>query len=171
MKHFLSLLALLGLLAPVEAQPLEKDHAEKMARGTELFKKHVRPLLTKHCLKCHGGETTEGELDLTDRDRLLKGGDHGPAIVSGEPKKSLLYVMTAHEKKPGMPYKEPKLSAEAIAHLAAWIEAGVPYDSPLVDRKDAATWIHKTIPPEARQHWAFQPIKTVTRRRSATRSG
>src|SRR5687767_7182124 len=30
------------LAAPAHAQPLEKDHAEKMARGTELFKKHVR---------------------------------------------------------------------------------------------------------------------------------
>jgi mono/diheme cytochrome c family protein len=161
MKHLLSCLAILGFLSPAWAQPLDMDHAEKMARGTDLFKKHVRPLFTQHCLKCHGDAKTEGELDLTDRDRLLKGGDHGPAVVPGDPKKSLLYAMTAHEKKPGMPYKEPKLSAEAIAHLASWIECGAPYDSPLVDRKDAAAWIHRKVPAEARRHWAFQPIKPV----------
>src|SRR5205814_2321847 len=102
----------------------------------------------------------EGELDITDRDRLLKGGDHGPAIVPGDPKKSLLYLMAAHEKKPAMPYKEPKLADETIRQIAAWIENGAPYDSPLVARKDTAAWIDKKITPEARQHWAYQPLKS-----------
>ncbi len=61
-----------------------------------------------------------------DRDRLLEGGDHGAAFVSGEPKKSLLFLMLAHEKKPGMPYKEAKLSDEIVRHFAAWIENGAP---------------------------------------------
>ena len=102
---------------------------------------------------------TKGELDITDRDRLLKGGDHGPAMVPGEPKKSLLYLMAAHDKKPAMPYKAPKLADETIRHIAAWIENGAPYDSPLVARKDSAAWIEKKIEPEAKLHWAFQPIK------------
>ena len=101
-----------------------------MARGTDIFKKHVRPVLINQCLKCHGGMETKGELDLSDRDRLLKGGDHGPAIVPGDPKKSLAYLMVAHEKKPGMPYKEPKLADETIRQFAAWIENLAPYDAP-----------------------------------------
>lgn len=158
MKH-LSFAVVCCTLAPALAQqPVDKDHAEKMTRGTEIFKKHVRPVLINQCLKCHGGAKTEGELDITDRDRLLKGGDHGPAVVSGEPKKSLLYMMATHEKKPGMPYKEPKLSDETIRQIAAWIENGAPYDSPLVARKETAAWIDKKITPEARQHWAYQPL-------------
>ena len=133
-----------------------------MARGTEIFKKHVRPVLVNQCFKCHGGETTEGELEITDRDRLLKGGEHGPAVVAGEPKKSLLYLMVAHEKKPAMPYKEAKLADETIRQFAAWIENGAPYDAPLVARKDAAAWTEKKVPPEARQHWAFQPLRRVS---------
>src|SRR3954451_7823091 len=128
MKHVPATLVLLYLLQPLAAQaPVEKDHAEKMARGTDIFKKSVRPVLVNQCLKCHGGEKTEGELDLTDRDRLLKGGDHGPAVVTGEPRKSLLFLMVAHEKKPGMPYKEPKLPADVVQQFAAWIDNAAPY--------------------------------------------
>ena len=149
--------------SPAAAQaPVEKDHAERMARGTVIFKQHIRPVLLGQCLKCHGGEETEAELDVTDRDKLVKGGEHGPAVVPGDPKKSLLYLMVAHEKKPAMPYKEAKLSDEAVRQFGAWIEDGAPYDAPLVPRKDAAAWTEKKVAPEARQHWAFQPLRRVS---------
>jgi hypothetical protein len=111
MKHFLPFVLVCGLVGPAAAQaPVEKHHAERMARGTAIFKQHVRPVLVGQCLKCHGGEKTEAELEVTDRDKLLKGGEHGPAVVPGDPKKSLLYLVVAHDKKPAMPYKEAKLS-------------------------------------------------------------
>ncbi|HEX3152845.1 MAG TPA: PSD1 and planctomycete cytochrome C domain-containing protein, partial [Gemmataceae bacterium] len=148
------------ICSSVSAQaPVEKDHAEKMARGKEIFQMHVRPVLVNQCLKCHGGEKTEAEFDLTDRERLLKGGDHGAAVVPFEPKKSLLYLMIAHEKKPAMPYKEPKLADDVVRQFAAWIENGAPYDAPLIARKDSGVWIDKKVSPEARQHWAYQPLK------------
>ena len=137
---------------------VDKDHAEKMARGLDLFKKHVRPTLVENCLKCHGGKTTEGELDISDRDRLLKGGNGGPAFVSGDAKKSLLFRMIDHEKKPFMPFESKKLPDETIRHIAAWIDNGAPFDAPLINRADATAWTKKTIAPEARQHWAFLPL-------------
>src|SRR5437660_458364 len=88
------------LSAQQKSLPVDKDHAEKMARGLDVFKKSVRPVLVQQCLKCHGGETTEGELDLTDRDRLLNGGNNGPAFISGDAKRSLVFKMVNHEKKP-----------------------------------------------------------------------
>lgn len=144
--------------AQTKGPPIDKDHAEKMARGLDIFKKHVRPVLVQQCLKCHGGETTEGELDLTDRDRLLKGGNGGPAFVSGDAKKSLLFRMVNHDKKPFMPYKGDKLSAETLKQFASWIDNGAPYDAPLITRDDATAWTRKVIDPAARQHWAFQPL-------------
>jgi Protein of unknown function (DUF1549)/Protein of unknown function (DUF1553)/Planctomycete cytochrome C len=162
MKSLLPLAIICCFFASAAAQaPLEKDHAEKMARGTEFFKKYVRPVLVNQCLKCHGGEKTEAELELTDRDKVLKGGEHGPAVTPGDPKKSLLYLMVAHEKKPAMPYKEPKLSEETVRHFAAWIENGAPYDAPLIVSKESAAWTDKKIPPDARQHWAYQKLKQV----------
>ena len=110
---------------------------------------------------------TEGEFDLSDRDRLLKGGDHGPAVVANDPGKSLLYLMVAHEKKPAMPYKEPKLADDVVRQFATWIENGAPYDSPLIARKDTGAWIEKNVSPEGRQHWAYQPLKEVHRRPSS----
>jgi mono/diheme cytochrome c family protein len=146
------------IAAQTKGLPVEKDHAEKMARGLAIFKAHVRPALVKHCLKCHGGTTTESEFDLTDRDRLLKGGHGGPAIVPGDAPKSLLFRAVNHEKKPGMPFKGEKLPAETLRHIAAWIENGAPYDAPLVKREDASAWTGRTITPESRQHWAYRPL-------------
>jgi mono/diheme cytochrome c family protein len=144
--------------AQTKGPPIDKDHAEKMARGLDIFKKHVRPVLVQQCLKCHGADVIEGELDITDRDRLLKGGNSGPAFVSGDAKKSLLLKMVNHEKKPFMPYKGDKLSVETLKQLAAWIDNGAPYDASLIKRDDATAWTRKVIDPAARQHWAFQPL-------------
>lgn len=145
------------------AQPknteVDKDHAAKMARGLDIFQKHVRPILIQQCLKCHGGTTTEGELDISDRDRLLKGGNGGPAFVSGDAEKSLLFRLVNHERKPFMPHEREKLPADTIKQIAAWIDNGAPYDAPLIKREDATAWTKKTIPPEAKQHWAFQPLQ------------
>src|SRR5262245_14168463 len=58
--------------------PVDRDHAAKMAQGTQVFKQHVRPVLEKTCLRCHGGKETEGELDINTRESLLKGGHSGP---------------------------------------------------------------------------------------------
>ena len=45
-----------------------------MKEGLELFKTHVRPLLTECCLNCHGGKSTKGDFDLSTRESLLKSG-------------------------------------------------------------------------------------------------
>ncbi len=146
-----------------EPKPLEvdKDHAAKMAKGTEIFKKHVRPVLAQHCVKCHGGEELEGGLNLTDRDKLLKGGNTGPAIVAGKAADSLLYQLVSRTKKPHMPFKGDKLPEETLNHIAAWIDHGAPYDQPLIAGAKTADWTQKVIAAEARQFWSFQPLKRV----------
>src|SRR5258708_8552639 len=77
-------------------QPVDPDHAAKMARGLELFKTHVRPILAERCLKCHGGKGTEAGLDIGDRDRLLRGGDSRPAVITGRGKDSLMIKLVPH---------------------------------------------------------------------------
>jgi len=146
----------------VHAQELKKDvdpdHAAKMAKGTELFKNSVRGILTQRCLKCHSGEKVEAEFDLGTRETMLKGGEGGPAVVPGNHKKSLLFQLVAHEKMPAMPHERPKMSAAEIAKIAEWIDLGAPFDKPLVGKDDAAAWTKKVVPPEAKKHWAFQPL-------------
>src|SRR6266511_4674452 len=66
------------------------------ARGAggddEFFENRIRPVLVEHCYKCHSAtsEKVEGGLLLDTREGVLKGGDTGPAIVAGDPEKSLL---------------------------------------------------------------------------------
>ena len=110
------------------AAPLDPNHAEKMARGLEVFGGGVKATLKEHCVKCHGGERIESEFDLTDRDRLLKGGALGAAVVPGKSAESLLYQVVAHSEEPHLPHEADKLPDAAIAQIAAWIDLGAPFD-------------------------------------------
>jgi cytochrome c553 len=151
---------LLALLAPssLAAAPpqLPADHAAQMSRGRELFKSHVRPVLLERCLKCHGGEKTRGGLDVTSREALLKGGDNGPVVVPHQAKASRLHQLAAHLDKPHMPPKGDRLTAEQLAHLAAWIDLGAPYDRPLVNKDTAKKAM--VVTDEDRRFWSFLPL-------------
>src|SRR4051812_10875984 len=105
-------------------------------------------VLETHCLDCHGGPSPRGGLDLTTREGLLKGGDSGPAVVPGDAKKSRLVLRVTHAEKPAMPFKRDRLADAQTALLAAWIDAGVPYDGPLVRREE--TW------------WSLRPLVRPT---------
>src|SRR5262245_65838915 len=76
------------------------EHAAQMAKGLEVFKKHVKPVLLAKCVRCHGGRDLEAELNLTDRDGLVKGGQSGPAIVPGQAKDSLVGQLDRPGRKP-----------------------------------------------------------------------
>jgi hypothetical protein len=141
--------------------PIDPDHAAKMARGLEVFKKHVRPVLAETCLSCHGGKKTEAELDVSDRESLLKGGVSGPPVILGKYRESLLYKLIAHHKTPGMPFKQPALSDEAVASFAEWIDNGAPYDEPLIPGKKTTPWTERVVGDETRRFWSFQSPKAV----------
>src|SRR5829696_9070801 len=81
------LLSLLPLAARADAPaaPLTKEQSD-------FFEAKVRPLLASNCYKCHSVEEkkSKGNLVLDSRDGWSKGGEHGPAIVPGDPAGSLL---------------------------------------------------------------------------------
>ncbi|NDB75617.1 MAG: DUF1549 domain-containing protein, partial [Verrucomicrobia bacterium] len=136
---------------------LPADHAERMSRGLVTFTQHVRPVLMKSCLSCHGGEKTKGGLDLATREDLLKGGTEGAAIVPFSAKDSRLLKLVRHAEEPHMPSKADKLSAEVIASLASWIDDGAPYDTPLLPSRVAKD--KSKVTDEDRKWWAFQPLR------------
>ena len=140
---------------------LPSDHAQRMARGLEIFQKQVRPLLTEHCVKCHGGEKTKSEFDLTTREGLIKGGAEGLAVKLYDAKSSRLYQFITHTKDPHMPSKGDKLSEAAISQIAAWIDNGAPYDKPLIEGKAVVKKDRSGVTESDRQWWAFQPLKRV----------
>jgi hypothetical protein len=122
-----------------------------------LFTDHVRPLLIEQCVNCHGGEKIKGDLDMTTRPGLLHPGENGPAIVPGKSVESRLLKLLRHEEEPHMPSKKPKLSDEQIGFIARWIDAGAPYDKPLIEKSTIAKG-HATVTDDDRKFWSFTPL-------------
>ncbi|MFM7863997.1 MAG: c-type cytochrome domain-containing protein, partial [Planctomycetaceae bacterium] len=109
----------------------------------------MRPLLKMWCLDCHGGEVTEGGLDLRQRRFLMRGGESGPAAVAGDAAGSLLLQrIRAGEMPPG----EKKMAAADAAVLEQWIAAG----APTLRDEPAELPPGLGITEEERSYWAFQ---------------
>src|SRR3954466_9584420 len=93
-----------------------------VARAEKVFEE-ARGILVENCVKCHGGEKTKGEFDLTSREGLLHPGSEGVAnVVAGKAAESRLMKLIRHVDEPHMPEKGNKLSDEQIAKIARWID-------------------------------------------------
>ena len=133
------------------------DHAQKMQQGLVVFKEQVRPILIKHCLDCHGGKTTKGDFDLSDRKPLIESG-----TIEGGSKACQLIALLTHAEEPHMPRKAPRLPDSAIAQIARWIDLGAPYDRPLIEKNpDAAAVAAKPSSEIDRDFWSFLPLKSI----------
>ena len=139
--------------------------ASDAATPQKFFEEQVRPLLQENCLKCHGGgEKLKGNLRLTTREGVLKGGDDGPVVSLDNPDKSLLLSAINYGGEIKMP-PSAKLPPDKIEILTQWVKGGVPWTpglnlapnavaQPSVGRPDPPT------PEEARKNfWSFQPVK------------
>jgi mono/diheme cytochrome c family protein len=151
--HCLRLLApwaLLTLAAPLAAagESSADDH----------FESRVRPLLAKHCWKCHGPDKAESDLRLDSAAGIGRGGASGPAVVAGKPDESLLIRavrQTGELKMPPAP--AVKLSAQQIDDLARWIKSGAKWPTTV----EPTTTSPKSAGPfsDAQRHWAFRPVR------------
>jgi mono/diheme cytochrome c family protein len=108
---------------PTAAVPTESNED-----NTQFFTQKVRPVLAQSCYTCHTTETAGG-LRLDSHAGVLKGGDSGPAIVPGNPDKSLLIQAVMQTGDLKMPPKGPKLSDGDIANLKEWVRRGGAWDS------------------------------------------
>jgi mono/diheme cytochrome c family protein len=133
---------------------------QNAAAAVEFFETNVRPVLAESCFACHTTKATAG-LRVDSREGLLKGGDSGPAILPGDPDASLLIKAIRHTVgTPKMPMGGAKLTDAQIAALAQWIRDGAVFPASTANAA-AARAAEKTITPEQRAFWAFQPIRRV----------
>src|SRR3989442_1652888 len=82
---------LLSFALALSGVPLRAaDDAAKS--GARFFEEKIRPILADNCFKCHSHEAkkVKGGLMLDSREAALTGGDTAPAVVPGDPGKSLL---------------------------------------------------------------------------------
>jgi cytochrome b subunit of formate dehydrogenase len=80
----------------------------------------IGALFQGKCGTCHGGPSGLGGLDLSSYAGIIAGGADGPAIVPGNPDGSLLVSKQSAGGHPG------QLSADELALVRQWIEAGAP---------------------------------------------
>jgi len=141
------------LLRADDKPSMPPDHARQMQQGLALFKEKVRPVLAQHCLVCHGGKSTKGDLDLSDRKPLVDSG-----VLEGGGKESRLSALIRHAEDPHMPQKAPKLPDATIADIVRWIDLGAPYDRPLVDRAAVVARPAAGQTERERNFWSFRPL-------------
>ncbi len=89
------------------------------------FDTKIKPIFEKNCYGCHASAATSG-LRLDSYESALKGGNSGPAIVPGNPDKSLLIVAVRQTDADLKMPKGGKLSPEDVATLESWVKAGAP---------------------------------------------
>ena len=118
------------------------------------FERDIRPILAARCVACHGANKQKGELRLDAKSLALRGGESGPIIVSGKSGESLLWRrVSSTNADERMPPNGKPLTAEQLAALKAWIDAGAVWPESDADRTAAND--------KRREHWAWQPIKRV----------
>lgn len=124
--------------------------------GLDFFEQKIRPVLIEHCYECHSIQASkrEGGLLLDSRQGLQAGGDSGEVILKEDPAGSLLLKAIRHEELEMPP--DGKLSAETIEDFRRWIEMGTP------DPRDIEIPAKKKVDYESlREHWAYQPIRSL----------
>jgi mono/diheme cytochrome c family protein len=146
-KLFLSMAAALALLSGSEGEQRAGTKADE-----KFFTDKIAPILQKRCLECHSGTKPRGGLDLTTRDKLLRGGNDGPVVVPGKPDKSLLLRMISPPQSK-MPKRGDTLTGEQVADVRHWIADGAAWPRDLTlgpnpaGKLAGANW------------WSVQPLR------------
>jgi mono/diheme cytochrome c family protein len=173
-------LVLAGLPLTLQIAGQARQTTASAAQSADYFEARVRPVLAANCYDCHADERMGG-LRADSREGLIKGGKSGPAIVPGDPEKSLLIqAVRQTSDKLKMP-KGGRLKPEEIDALTEWVRAGAVWPAAAVESRTAsagkpgasvtaptgaptpstgtpapaATYV---IKPEQRAFWSFQPL-------------
>ena len=121
------------------------------------YETNVRPLLIKHCVKCHGAEKQESGLRLDSSDYWLEGGISGPALVAGKPDQSLMLIAVKKTNSDLlMPPGSASLSRDEIEKLEQWILKGAK-----APRSDVKIRDQRLTLDEAKEFWSLKPLQNV----------
>lgn len=134
--------------------------SEPTTADLEFFEKQIRPLLSAHCLKCHGPEDTKGNLRLDSQQGWITGGDTGPALAPGKPEESLLVAAIRYEDEYLEMPPDGKLPEAKIKLLEEWVRRGAP--GPKVVAVETSRAQRGLSIEEGRRFWAYRPLPAVT---------
>src|SRR5439155_24508330 len=134
---------------------------EPAANAAPDFSGEVRPLLEKHCFKCHGPEKQKGGLRFDTKEGTFKTGESGEkAIVPGHPNQSrLIKLVSSNHEEERMPSKGKPLSAAQIDLLKRWIEGGAEWPASATPTSVVAR-AEMIVTDQDRKHWSYLPLRS-----------
>ena len=146
------------------------------AQDVQFYETQVKPILKTSCYSCHEGAGSSGQLELSTRANILKGGTSGPGVVLDKPANSLI-LKAVHGQGRQMPPRG-SLSDAQIETLTKWVKMGLPMPADPApatkgdkgDKNDKSDKTGKTSadavkhgpPPvnaETMRFWSFQPVR------------
>ena len=111
----------------------------ELARGRQVdFNEHIKPILNRKCIHCHGGVRQNGGLSMMSREEMLRPADSGkPAVVPGHPENSeLIRRIKSTDESERMPLEAAALSPAEVALMERWIRQGA---------KWGLHWAYRTV--------------------------
>ncbi len=90
------------------------------------YDQNIQPIFNDHCVNCHGPNRAENGLRLDSYQGVMKGTNHGPVVVPGDPDHSALISVVQGSVEPSiqMPHGGQKLTPQDVENLRLWIAAG-----------------------------------------------
>src|SRR5688572_2237941 len=132
--------------------------AVQTSAAAEFFESRIRPILAANCFDCHA-ETEYGGLRLDSREAMLKGGAKGPAIVPGDPDRSLLIQAVRHTNERLKMPKGGRLRPDDVEALTEWVKSGAPWPASATGATPGKSASKPyVITPAQRAFWSIQPI-------------
>jgi hypothetical protein len=171
------MLAAMPLVFQIAAEARQRAAAAVPApQSPEYFESAIRPVLAASCYDCHGDQRMGG-LRLDSREGLLKGGRSGPALVPGDPDKSLMIQAVRQTRDTLKMPKGGRLKPSEVDALVEWVRAGAPWPAAALSASAgrpaeaapagaaatpvpaaASTSPAYVIKPEQRAFWSFVPL-------------
>ncbi|MBI1390104.1 MAG: DUF1553 domain-containing protein [bacterium] len=117
-------LTLIGHAAEDAAPSLPPPSSETVS-----YLKDVKPILQRSCVQCHNAKLQMGDLLLTSREAVLKGGAKGAVVKPGDSENSrLIHLVAGTDPELAMPLSGTRLTPEEVGVLRAWIDQGLVWD-------------------------------------------
>lgn len=145
------------------ALPTSKK-SKKLPENPLIYAHVVAPILEDKCVSCHNPNKQKGELLMHNLEGLLKGGEHGNTLVSGNPDESELIKrlhLPLEEEEHMPPEGKAQLDFDEIAILERWIALGasdtLKYAS-LLPTEPLQSLVKKIMEPSAEDRWKELPI-------------
>ncbi len=112
----------------------------------------IHPIFAAHCISCHGADKHRANLRLDSYRALMKGGEDGPVIRTGNVQNSDLFrrITSPAGHDDFMPKGKPPLTADELKTIELWIGAGASETLALNAIKGVPTSAATTAPAEVK---------------------